>query len=147
MVVRQMWDGAFPVVVATRHASVDEDYCGSCVWMMLAIWWHDDIAVVVRRRRHIGQAEMYQYTSHENYQRRPQRVVYSTDVQRPAGISYLKAEALRGSGAIMAIDCFRYPEFWNLKDDNCHVHWVQLDHFEDFKTIIAITSHPQYTET
>jgi hypothetical protein len=60
MVVGQKWDGVFPVVVAARHAAMNEDYCDSCVWMMLAIGRQDDFAVFLRQRRHSAQAEMWQ---------------------------------------------------------------------------------------
>lgn len=58
MIVRQVWDGAFPVVVTARHAAMDKDYRGCSMRMMLAIGRQDDVGIVVHQGRHIIQAEM-----------------------------------------------------------------------------------------
>ena len=58
MVVGQVWDSVFPVVVATRHAAVDENYCDGCMRMMLAIRWHNYVVIVIHCGRHNAQADM-----------------------------------------------------------------------------------------
>lgn len=58
MIVHQVWNDVFPIVVAARHAAMDKDYRGSSMRMMLAIGRQDDVGIVVHQGRHIIQAEM-----------------------------------------------------------------------------------------